>query len=472
MAIVDLKDNVVVVRIVYDGPAYAGKTTTVRALARGFSRTVDTPLQADGRTLFFDWLEYTGGLFEGRQIRCQIVSVPGQAELFARRRALLESADVVVFVVDTGDADAVERSIVAIRELKEILRQAGGTPIGIIVQANKRDLPGAVSREGLRAALGEDFEGIALTESVAEEGLGVRETFVLAVRVALDRVRGDVTELAVGECVGEEQLLAALQALPITAAQGPYAREVPVVADDAPRLPDANVPSGAIWPPLEGRLVLHEAMADSHVVVKVEDTGAWTAGEGTPWRIHSAASAEYGDLDVARAALLNQARAHANHGELLSPSRCVVLAESRPGAWRVWQIAKVAPSLRVSLADVQHLELEPLYQRLAATAATLSEAYERWTGTPLKPTLDSVGRRGSWLQYVELLPWQGVVRAALSSSEREARIAAQLTELFRVELRARRLEITRSFVTMWQGVAPWDGVIATALAASLHDVPR
>src|SRR3954469_21794785 len=129
MAVLDPERNAVVIRIVYDGPPHAGKTTSVKALARSLMRTVDTPLEAAGRTMFFDWMEYTGGLFEGHQIRCQIVSVPGQPDLAARRRALLESADVVVFVADTSDRASVERSVAHVHQMVEILRGHADLPI-------------------------------------------------------------------------------------------------------------------------------------------------------------------------------------------------------------------------------------------------------------------------------------------------------------------------------------------------------
>ena len=76
MAVIDDTRGVLVVRIVYDGPALSGKTTSLKALARGVSSQVTTPAESAGRTLFFDWVDYVGGLFDGRQIRCQIVSVP------------------------------------------------------------------------------------------------------------------------------------------------------------------------------------------------------------------------------------------------------------------------------------------------------------------------------------------------------------------------------------------------------------
>src|SRR3954471_17712015 len=105
MAIIDQTKGVLVVRIVYDGPALSGKTTSLRALAKGVQSKVESPAETAGRTLFFDWVDYVGGLFDGRQIRCQIVGVPGQRELAERRKLLIETADAVVLVLDTRQAE-------------------------------------------------------------------------------------------------------------------------------------------------------------------------------------------------------------------------------------------------------------------------------------------------------------------------------------------------------------------------------
>jgi hypothetical protein len=89
MAVLDRQNGCVVIRVVYDGAPMAGKTTSVAALGRGLGAAVFSPAELEGRTLFFDWLDYTGGLFEGHRIRCQIVSVPGQATLAPRGGRLL-----------------------------------------------------------------------------------------------------------------------------------------------------------------------------------------------------------------------------------------------------------------------------------------------------------------------------------------------------------------------------------------------
>src|SRR5262245_233839 len=108
MATYDAERGAIVVRIVYDGAALAGTTTTLQALARGFGRPIFSGDEAHGRTLHFDWVDFVGGRFEGSPIRCQLVSVPGQAALAARRRLLLETADAVVLVVDSTPGGAAE----------------------------------------------------------------------------------------------------------------------------------------------------------------------------------------------------------------------------------------------------------------------------------------------------------------------------------------------------------------------------
>ena len=148
MPIIDDKRGVLVIRVVYDGPPMSGKTTSLRTLARGLGVQVTTPEERDGRTLFFDWIDYIGGLFEGRQIRCQIVSVPGQSELGHRRRELLASADAIVLVADTS-AGELPKSFEVLRELLPYCRSQL-PPVGTVARRERRcaSLPGRADREG------------------------------------------------------------------------------------------------------------------------------------------------------------------------------------------------------------------------------------------------------------------------------------------------------------------------------------
>jgi signal recognition particle receptor subunit beta len=188
LAVVDPQSDAVVIRIIYDGAPMAGKTTSVRALGQGFGVQATSPAEISGRTLYFDWLDYTGGLFEGRRIRCQIIGVPGQATLAPRRRRLIEGADAVVFVGDsTPEGFRADHGY--LRGLSGLLAQLSGPPVGVVLQANKRDVPDAVSIEQIRVMLDDANMRVGVVESIATEGSGIREAFVLAVRLALDRVR-------------------------------------------------------------------------------------------------------------------------------------------------------------------------------------------------------------------------------------------------------------------------------------------
>jgi signal recognition particle receptor subunit beta len=470
MAVLDLDRNAVVIRIVYDGPPHAGKTTSVRALARSLGKSVDAPGEIAGRTMFFDWMEYTGGLFEGHQIRCQVVSVPGQSALTSRRRALLDSADVVVFVADTSDRAAVGNSVGYVHQMVDILGAHGDPPIGVIVQANKRDLPGALPRAELRAALGEDFARTALTESVAHTGDGIRETFVLAVRLALDRIRALMARGALPRgrpsVDTSHELLAALERAPAPTATPPTAGDIEsavmsVVASNRPRLPDARVPSGAIWPPVEGRMVLHEATALELSAHRVGH-GDWIAGTGSGWRIHSGASAAFTEFDDGRQALLAWARLHAAHLELLSPWRCVVLAQAAPETWRLWQIVKLAPSLHAWLIDGASLDAGELLERLVIAAAALGDAHARCGDNHLLPALDTIGRGPRGPQFVALMP-EPLAQPPPRPTDIGAHIARELARLLSAELIGRRRELAERVASRGLPPTPWEAVVTAAI---------
>lgn len=180
----------ITLRIVVDGASSAGKTSTARSLAERLGRPVTTPAEeADGRTLWFDWLEHVGGRADGRPLLTQVVTVPGH--LPDRRRYLVATADAVLFVADASTA-GLAASQQALAELRAMVADAPAPRPGILVQANKRDLPGpdlAAVRDALALTDDED-----LVETRALEGDGVRQAFVYAVRIALRR-----REAATGE---------------------------------------------------------------------------------------------------------------------------------------------------------------------------------------------------------------------------------------------------------------------------------
>ena len=381
MAILDAANNAVVIRVVYDGAPLAGKTTSVGALGQGLGAAVVSPAEIGGRTLYFDWLDYTGGLFEGHRIRCQIVSAPGQASLAARRRRLLESADVVVFVGDSSPA-GFEADHNYLGSLCSVLRQLNGVPVGVVLQANKRDLPDAVPVERMRTMLDGLGMKVGIIETVARDGLGIREAFVFAVRLALDRVRElmrlgqlghgapsinsaddllndlrdrerGALELAVEHGLTHTRLSdlrpSALAAEAFEQVVREQSRDA--TASDAassvngaagarpPTLPSANVASGLVWPPVEGRVILQE-VGRSDIPLTRADDGTWFGRVGERWQVRAPADAVFESVEQGRPALIELARALAAKCRADTVERCAVLAGDGAGRIRLWRIKR------------------------------------------------------------------------------------------------------------------------------------
>jgi signal recognition particle receptor subunit beta len=465
VAVLDRDRNVIVIRVVYDGPPEAGKTTSLKALAASLRQPLRSPAEEYGRTLYFDWMDYTAGRFDGYQIRCQIVSVPGQRELTPRRFRLLKDADVVVYVGDSTRA-RLRESLEGLREMSRFVERTARPPVGVLFQANKRDLTQAMPLEELRKLINTGGRTIGVTESVATDGTGIRETFVFAVRLALDRVREQVRtgSLDVGrpEIDSSAALLDYLQRNesrppPALGSVAPLLRGVlaendeeqiqapardskPDLTDEArPRSPDPAVPSGSIWPPVEGRLILQEAAATPMTAHRLR-SGGWTAGLGHGFRIFSAADAVFSDLEAGRATLIRTARLHAACKGLISDQRCIVLSATGQGSWRLWQIVRAERPLRERFSDIGRCETEEAAKRIVDAAALLCDVGARLQGAPcnLPCTLDTVGCTDDGPIYIGLMPHE--TRNGPSADVSYA-IGAQLGSIIRGELQERRGQV-------------------------------
>lgn len=419
MPAIDSRTGSLTLRIVYDGPPMAGKTTSVGALAervRG-TRGLTTPATLDGRTLYFDWLEFVGGDFGSKEIRVQVTSVPGQAELRHRRHYLLGQADAVVFVADSRRGH-LEGAVHLFAELVSVT-QAQIPAVGVVVQANKRDEPDALDLLSVRRTLNCGTR-VTFIDSIATNGDGVREAFAMAVRVALDRaqVMFDQGTLHVGalEVESADDLLAHMTSLDSkrldavaaktgAARQGERAHQelerlgldvshgAPVEVQDteSPFTPDACLPSGHIWPPLEGRAIVHEASQEGIVPIRTA-SGDWWASCGG-WRFHSAADALYDDVVIARGSLIGWARDHVRCAGVLSPDRALMLAGAGPSRFRLWQLVRVLPSLREQLLADELTPVE-LAERLCEVGQCLLDARAaiESLGIGLKCSLWTIGR--------------------------------------------------------------------------------
>jgi signal recognition particle receptor subunit beta len=173
-------------KIVYYGPGLCGKTTNLMVIfdkldPKSKGKMLSLATKTD-RTLFFDLLPVDIGKVGPFNLKIQLYTVPGQVFYNETRKLVLKGADSVVFVADSQPAmvDANRESFANLLDnLEENQIDPNDTPI--VIQFNKRDIPGVLPVEQLQEALG--FEGYPYTEASALRGDGVMETFKLVSKI-------------------------------------------------------------------------------------------------------------------------------------------------------------------------------------------------------------------------------------------------------------------------------------------------
>lgn len=172
----------ITIKLVYYGPALSGKTTNLRALhqlttedSRGRLMTLET---RDDRTLFFDMLPLNLRAEDshGMSVRVKVFTVPGQVLHAATRRLVLQGADGVAFVADSQVSET-ENNAASFLDLRANLKELG-VPLKdmpVVIQFNKRDLPGIRPDPELEALAARGREPVF--KAVAVSGDGVLETF-------------------------------------------------------------------------------------------------------------------------------------------------------------------------------------------------------------------------------------------------------------------------------------------------------
>jgi signal recognition particle receptor subunit beta len=166
-------------KIVYFGPGMSGKTTNVQYIyehtqqeQRGKLVTLSTENE---RTLFFDFLPLDVGEVRGYRTRFHLYSIPGQTFYEVSRQFILKGVDGIVFVADS-QTEQMEANLESFEALNRSLDRQGydSGKLPLVLQYNKRDLPGAVSVQELEATFNPTRR--PSFEAVANRGVGVMET--------------------------------------------------------------------------------------------------------------------------------------------------------------------------------------------------------------------------------------------------------------------------------------------------------
>jgi signal recognition particle receptor subunit beta len=179
-------------KIVYYGPGLSGKTTNllyvhskVPATTRG--KMISLATEAD-RTLYFDFLPINIGTINGFAAKFQLYTVPGQVYYNATRKLVLRGVDGIVFVADS-QPDKMDENIESLTNLADNLREYGYdiNDIPVVIQYNKRDLPGVLSVEQLNARL--NIRGWSYFGASATLGNGVFDTLKLIIKLVLEKAK-------------------------------------------------------------------------------------------------------------------------------------------------------------------------------------------------------------------------------------------------------------------------------------------
>ncbi|MBF0469139.1 MAG: GTPase domain-containing protein [Desulfamplus sp.] len=148
MAIVNLKDKTIQIKIVYYGPGRSGKTTNLEFIHnklqqnrnQQISKLVSIDTKGD-RTLFFDFFPVSLGKINGFDLKLKLYTTPGQVKYEATRRLVLKGVDGIVFVADslTSRQDA---NLESFENLKSNLlyHKQSLSDVKLIFQWNKRDI--------------------------------------------------------------------------------------------------------------------------------------------------------------------------------------------------------------------------------------------------------------------------------------------------------------------------------------------
>jgi mutual gliding-motility protein MglA len=180
MVFIDIQHREVTLKLVYYGPALSGKTTNLQELhaltetrAGSNLMTLDT---RDDRTLFFDLLPLRFKTRGGLEIKLKLFTVPGQVIHNATRKVVLQGVDGVAFIADSRITET-RANNESFANLRANLRDNGIAyeDVAVVIQFNKRDLPGIRSDDEVRRIAAKGSEPVYLATAI--EGAGVAETF-------------------------------------------------------------------------------------------------------------------------------------------------------------------------------------------------------------------------------------------------------------------------------------------------------
>ncbi|MEY3219949.1 MAG: hypothetical protein RIT27_1306 [Pseudomonadota bacterium] len=362
MALIDMENGVVRVRIVYDGLPQSGKTTTLRVLEHRLAIARVVP---DLEDIGINWLEYQGGMYDQLPIACQILSSPAP-QWQQRREFMLSQADAIVIVLDTRPA-ALALGLEHIRQLQVFLSHLPPPAPLFLIQANFQDSPLALNTQQLRALFVDSTTKIV--ETAIPEGAGVRETFVMAVRLAVERLNAlkqhfkllqGKDDLDTPENWLQQLHQQQLEPIPNLLSSlfdntPPLETELEITDPNVIHadlseitLPSAETPLKWLFPAVSTKILLQSLPT---LVPTLQPDDSWLASN-EQWLLLSKPDWHYLSEKKAILALQQQTRWHTKALFRLPDNRSLVLSNNEQG-WHLWQLTRRSAPICISNESVE-----------------------------------------------------------------------------------------------------------------------
>ena len=185
--IIDHIDKTISIKICYFGPAFSGKTTSIKTLFSHFGKgeALHSIESTVNRTLFFDYGTVTFQNEEWR-LKLHIYTTTGQDFYFITRPVTLRAVDGIIFVADSQEK-VYERNLASWQELISYFRESL-KEIPIIIAFNKQDLPEKFnSRVFLREIKLDMYQKVETRFTIAISGEGVLDCFEEILRLILGK---------------------------------------------------------------------------------------------------------------------------------------------------------------------------------------------------------------------------------------------------------------------------------------------
>ncbi len=227
-------------KIVFYGPGLSGKTTNLEVIHKKVPETARGNLTSiateQDRTLFFDFMPLDLGQVAGMKTKLFLYTVPGQVYYDSTRKLVLQGADGIAFVADS-DPNRLNDNIDSFKNLERNLKEYGVDirKIPLVIQYNKRDLPGALSIQELNAKI--NTVNAPWFEAVAVKGDGVMQTLKGISKLVVDKLNEEYAPV---------RPAAAAPARPPAAAAVPVAATAAVKSAVAPSATPPAKPATAV----------------------------------------------------------------------------------------------------------------------------------------------------------------------------------------------------------------------------------